>query len=69
MLIGHPRPPRARHEPRQVREERRLVTRFSMLAILGAIATLLACAIIDTTIRSLVPSRSLAHTIPTMEDR
>jgi hypothetical protein len=69
MLIGHPRPPPARREPRRVREERRLTTRLSMPAILGAIATLLACAIIETTIRSLPPSQSLAHTMPATEDK
>jgi hypothetical protein len=45
------------------------MTRLSMLAILGTIATLLACAIIETTIRSLPPSQSLAHTMPAMEDK
>jgi len=39
--------------------------RLSMIVVLGAIGTLLACAIIDAAIRSLPPSHSLAAGTPT----
>jgi hypothetical protein len=43
--------------------------RLSMIVVLGAIGTLLACAIIEAAIRSLPPSQSLADGMPTTEDK
>jgi len=40
-----------------------------MIVVLGAIGTLLACAIIEAAIRSLPPSYSLADGMPTTEDK